>query len=240
MTPVETASSEASSREEKANAAPARVEAWLIIRDCWRTVRPHLVFWPLCVLPLPILAVLLADRMQWSWLLDKGAQEAVAVPLIAAAAAAWTIRAGRTRDRLAILLACQAWIFTWREMHLLGSHEGVYVLSTLVLAWALLWAWRYREWLRRPETDWIRLSLVVLTVCGYALALLIQRRWFRFAPGEAELHISLEECTENMAHLSFLVAACSGTRKKRKRTADPGPPVRLPRASDHEQSDPGR
>jgi len=199
-------------------AATVYAEVVSVMRDLLATARSKVTFWPLFILPLPVLFIFLADRLGWSWALSKYFYEVAAVPLIAAAALAWTVRAWGTKDKLAVLLACQAWVFTLRELHFAGTHKGVYIATALILIWAGWWAWGCRETLRNPQVDWLMISLVILTVCAYAESILIQRRWFRFVPREADLHIYLEECGENIAHLCFLVAALTRRKKTQEST----------------------
>ena len=177
-----------------------------LARNALRNAKRHLDWHPQLIVPLPVFAVIAAHALALDALIVKATQERLAIPLILGATTVWALRAWRGRERLCVLVACQAAVFACREFHFTGTHRGVYVATGVVAVWGLVWAWQYQEHVERGLTDWRALSWLLASVTSYALALLIQRRAFRFVPGESALHVSLEECTENAAHALLLLS----------------------------------
>jgi hypothetical protein len=175
--------------------------------------------WPILLALLPVLLVLAGAVWHWSTISAPGCKafyEPMAVPLTAAAAAAWLTRAQSLGSRLALVVAVQAAAFCCREIHFVGSTKGVYVVTAVVVVWALAWAWRRRDLLKPENVDWRQVSFLVAAVGTYVLAIVIQKRVFRPIPGEGAVHIALEEATENMAHLLLLLAALIGRRRRKR------------------------
>jgi hypothetical protein len=169
--------------------------------------------WPCLLSLVPVALVIAGYNMGWEWIgggSSKYTYEVVAVPLTALAAALFAVRAVVTRHRLFVLLAVQAAVFCCREIHFTGTHKGVYVATAVVAAWALIWAMKYREGLRPENVDWRQASFLVAAVVTYALAIVIQKRVFKFVPGEPGVHVPLEEATESMAHLLLVLSAVIG------------------------------
>ena len=69
---------------------------------------------------------------------------------------------------------------------------------------------------RAVRADWRHTSWVLAVFVAYAVCLLVQRRAFRWwGPWEQHIHRSLEECTEDVAHAMFVVAALTAYWKKK-------------------------
>lgn len=173
--------------------------------------------WPILLALLPVLLVIAGDLWGWAAISAPGCKatyELIAVPLTAAAAAAWLSRACALGSRLALIVAAQAAVFCCREIHFTGTHRGVYVATAVVVVWALTWAWRRRDLLKPENVDWRQVSFLVAAVGTYVLAIVIQKRVFKVIPGERDLHIALEEATETMAHILLVLAALVGRRRR--------------------------
>jgi hypothetical protein len=130
------------------------------------------------------------------------------------AAAAWLGRAARQHSRFLLLIALQALVFLMREIHFRGTSDGVYIATAVIGLVVLRLAWQ-TDWTEElPRVDWLMVSALTVTVASYALALLVQRRVFKFIPGERGMHVALEEVLETGAHAWFLASAFFGWRKR--------------------------
>ena len=162
--------------------------------------------WPwlfLCLIPVGL--VVLADAAGLDYLIGKPLQETISVPLMAVVTLVWAVRARRERSVFFALLAAQALVFTMREIHFRGTSDGVYIGTAIIGLVSLRLAWR-TDWEQvLPKIDWRLITALAVTAATYAVALLIQRRVFKGVPGEARLHVPLEEVFETFAHLWFLI-----------------------------------
>jgi hypothetical protein len=123
--------------------------------------------------------------------------------LVAIAAGIYIFKAYRTRSPLLVLLAALSIALTCREMHFAGTSKGIYIALGVLALWTVLW----RKRLHRPLRNWRHTSWLIATCWAYVLSQLIARRAFRFVPGEHEIHRSLEEVAETIAHLMLIWTA---------------------------------
>lgn len=130
--------------------------------------------------------------------------------MVAIVAGVYILRSVWTRNRLYIILAGLAAIFTMREFHFEWMDKGVYFLLAALGMWALLW----RKSLVYPLAEKQHTSWLVATCFAYVLSQLIARRAFRCVPGEHEIHRSLEECAETAAHMMFIATSLVGSWRK--------------------------
>ena len=134
--------------------------------------------------------------------------------LVGLVAVIYAVRALITRSRLCILLAALAAAFTIRENqdlpYMSWAHEGIYVMVAIIGVWAAVWA----KSLAKPLRDWQHTSWVVATFWAYLVAMLIGRRAFKGIPGEHEIHRSLEESAETVAHMMFLATSLVGSWRR--------------------------
>lgn len=97
--------------------------------------------------------------------------------------------------------------FLCREIHFTGTDVGVVVVALT----AGLYAWWWRDDILDELAGKNQLKAAIFCMCwSYLITLLIQRRVFKSSriallPYEAHIHINLEEITENIAHLAFLL-----------------------------------
>ena len=172
---------------------PSRLLAWA--SPPWR-------LWPALVPLLTAPAVYLLEATGLGRLSGRGVQEAAALVLMSAAVFVYGLRYALGRDRLHLVLLALSIAFLCREIHFTGTHHGVYVALALIAVWCLLWRRSLLDGLGRNER---RARWVVLMMWAYALAMLIQKRAFRFLPHEGDLHVQMEEVAENIAHLFLII-----------------------------------
>ena len=158
---------------------------------------------PLLAPPLGMLLVYAAHAAEWELLLRKSFHETLALVItpLAVAAAGW--RWFRRRGKLDLVFTVFCLVVMLREIHFAGTSKGVYVALAGIVVWCALW--------RRPlkAEFWGRLKgrWIVIAAWGYLVAVLVQRRAFKFLPLEHTLKGPIEELLETIAHLLLLVAA---------------------------------
>ncbi len=153
-----------------------------------------------------VLISLVGKDIMYRDLISKPWNEVAAVVLMAITSFIFLVRViVYSFDVDKILLALSS-AFLCREIHFVGTHSGVYVAVSLILIWCVVWNKR----LLAEFASSTALRLVTFgTAFTYALAIFIQRRALKsIVPDsmralEKKLHISLEEVTENTAHLFF-------------------------------------
>jgi len=176
-----------------AEVPPARAAASGAAR-LWR-------WWPVLVPPLAVPAVYAAHALGWDHLIAKAPQEIAALVLMPVAAIVFAVRWAAGRRPLHLVLAALSIAFLCREIHFPGTEKGVYVAVGLIGVWAFLWRRRLLgSLLGRPAGRWL-----IVVMWSYFLALLVQRRAFRFLPDEQALHVQFEELLENVSHLLLVV-----------------------------------
>ena len=104
------------------------------------------------------------------------------------------------------ILAVMSTNFLCRELHFVGTDNGVVIIAGLVLIWILLS--KNRIWSSIEQAKLFQISLAG-TAFTYFFSILIARRVFSvnnlaLLPNEANVHVALEEVLENIAHL-FLI-----------------------------------
>jgi hypothetical protein len=208
------------------------------LRAWWRQIRSPASI----LLALPAAAgialVYLAAGAGWRGLIAKPLHEALAIALLGVAVGIFFIRAWRHRLKLDYLLLITAVNFLCREIHFEGTDNAVVVVAVIVAVLCAIWREQVFETLGKAPLVRLALTGAFLT---YLLGQLIQRRVFSagripLLPDEALLHVPLEEISENIAHLYFILIgiACfvelrpGGKRKKTNHpphTEDSGQPL---------------
>lgn len=161
----------------------------------------------------PVVLVLLADATGMDWFNGKSLHENIAVPILVVAVIAWLLRTRQEYSTYFALITFQVFVFMLREIHFEGAGTIVNVGSAITVVLVLRLAWRTDWNVQLPKIDWRQVSALTATVATYAVAILIQRRVFRGVPGEARLHVALEEVSENFAHLWFLASCFIGWKR---------------------------
>ncbi len=168
-----------------------------------RTIRAIAAWWPLVLPPVVIAAVWLAHAAGARAALAKPVHEVIALMLLSAAVGAALKGLLVRRDRVSVLLVVLCVAFLCREIHFAGTDTGFYVAVALIAAWAALW----RKDLLAALIGQARGRWLVITAWAYFLSLLVQRRALRLLPGEEQVHVQLEEVSENLAHLLLTILA---------------------------------
>ena len=162
-------------------------------------------WWPVLLGPAAVLLTYVAYWSDWDWFLSKQLHETMALALLAAATAAYLSAAWRGRSPVHVIMVVLAAAFLCREIHFVGTSNGVYV-ALVVLA---IWSWHWRKRLI-PATAVGRLRpWLFASACTYLLAQLVARRVFRGMPLEETLQNPgwLEEAVETTAHVVLLITA---------------------------------
>ena len=105
------------------------------------------------------------------------------------------------------ILLTMAVNFLCREIHFVGTDNGVVIVAAIVLVW--IFYWKDRIWANIEKAKAVQIALVG-TVFTYFLSIVIARRVFSveylgLLPNEANVHVALEEILENIAHLYLIV-----------------------------------
>ncbi|MCY2931239.1 MAG: hypothetical protein NTV86_17475 [Planctomycetota bacterium] len=90
-----------------------------------------------------------------------------------------------------------------------GARGGVPTLHVHVECWLS------KSVGRAMRADWRHTSWFLATFAAYAVALIVQRRTVKWGPSEQEMHRSLEEWTETVAHAMFVVSSLVAWRLKK-------------------------
>lgn len=168
-------------------------------------------YWPVLVAPVfAVLAAFIGPRFEGFDMIHVRL-ESFAPLLPAAAALAYAARLVVTRQRLQLLLMCLAIAFTLREIHWRWTHSGVYVMAGAIAVWAGLW-WRHL-WPRLRQ-DRVQGVWILAAAMAYFVSLLISRRAFRGIAGEQEIHLTMEELTETVAHCMLIFSGLVGNWRR--------------------------
>jgi hypothetical protein len=182
-----------------------------------------------CFVPaiLGIIFVYWADNYS-SNLILKEYHEVLAICLMSIAVILFLVRSLLYRLEFDYILLAIAVNFLCREIHFIGTDNGVVIVGAIVLVW--IFYWKARIWRNIENARLVQLA-VVGTVFTYFLAILVQRRVFSIdhlalLPNEAILHGPLEEVLENIAHLYLVFIGifaffCIPSKEPEKRDQTP-------------------
>lgn len=132
--------------------------------------------------------------------------EFIAIILMSLTFLVFLLRVVLYKLKLDIVLLLLSFGFLCREIHFIGTDEGVVVVA--VFAGIVAWFWR--DDILESLADKKQLKAMIFCMCwSYLVALLIQKRVFKphrlpFLPSENLVSVSLEEITENVAHMAFM------------------------------------
>jgi hypothetical protein len=162
--------------------------------------------WCFCPAILGIFFVYWADANGYQALIMKAYHEHIAIGLMSVATVLFVMRAFCSRMEVDFILAVMSVNFFCREIHFVGTDNGVVIVAAFVLIWVLIR--KNRIWASIEQAKLFQISLAG-TAFTYLLSILIARRVFSInhlalLPNEANVHIALEEVLENIAHL-FLI-----------------------------------
>ncbi len=149
--------------------------------------------------------IYIGENQGWSFLKKKEYHEALAIGLMSMVVIATSTSLLLKRKYVDIMFFAVSAAFLCREIHFYGTHKGVYIAVLAVAVWAFF---KQKEIFKEFNQNIILKRVWTGTMLAYFITLLIQRRAFRhILPAESDLHIYLEEITENIAHLFFYFTA---------------------------------
>lgn len=137
----------------------------------------------------------------------KGVSEVIAIWLMSLVVFIFLLRSVIYKLPTDIVLLIVGIAFLCREIHFAGTDTGVYVV--VAIGGVLAWIWRDNILEELAGKKQLKAGLFCM-FWSYLVTLLIQRRVFRehrigILPNEQTIHITLEEVTEDIAHLMFLL-----------------------------------
>lgn len=142
--------------------------------------------------------------------------------MLAAVALVYGVRFLAQREALFLLLAALATAMALREGRdapgMKFMTQGIYVAAALIFAWGVVWRKRLLPALLRDRRHTLWLTA---TFFGYFLSVLAARRVFRFVPGEQDMHCSVEESAEVVAHLMFIATCLLASSRKKADSSTP-------------------
>jgi hypothetical protein len=162
-------------------------------------------WWPLLLGPLAMVLVYVAEMTGHQWFVGRGTNENIALVLLSVSVVGFLVQAIIYRSEFLCFMLALCGAFFCREWHFPGTSKGIYVCLAVLGFWAFKRSEKFKVFM-----DNKRLSIWIWSTFGtYLLSQLIARRVFRdlYLPLEEELHISLEESVETMAHL-MMIATC--------------------------------
>ena len=140
------------------------------------------------------------------------ALEAVAPWILAAALSVYWFKAIFTRNLTYVILGVVAACLLLRELHWDPMiKKAIFPLLGICLLWAIIW----RNVIDRPMGNWSHTVFFAAALGTYAFGQLVEKRIFRFIPGEDSLHSQIEEGIEVTGHLLIFLAAVFGSWRRR-------------------------
>ena len=139
----------------------------------------------------------------------KNRLELTAVPVLSLTVALLIIAVLRAKKRIDIVFLGVSIAFLCREIHFAGTSTGVYIAVGIVAGLAFFWRDTILDELQNEN---FHKATIFALIWSYFVSLVIQRRAFSakhldILPDEQSVHIGLEEMTEDMAHIIFLLLA---------------------------------
>jgi hypothetical protein len=140
------------------------------------------------------------------YLIAKQPHEILAICLMGIAVILFLARSLLYRLEIDYILLTMAVNFLCREIHFVGTDNGVVIVAAIVLVWII-----YRKdriWADIENARAVQIALAG-TIFTYSLSIIISRRVFSVEylgglPIEADVHVALEEVLENIAHLYLI------------------------------------
>ena len=199
--------------------------------SCLKVVINPKSYWIFIPIVLAIASVYVAHAMDAKWYLVKNGHESLALVLMGMVIVAMIASSVRFKTVFVYFILVLAVNFFIRELDettitlpgigsfVIRSKKYIYVALAVMAAWAV---WKEEKIIAFLNRYSLVKTMTIGVFITYFVALLISRRVFkriRILPNESELHIALEEVSENFAHLFFLTLAvtilCYSFSKKR-------------------------
>ena len=141
-------------------------------------------------------------------IIQKSNNEVFAIVIMGATSLISLYTLSRNKTKLARVLSIVAVAFLCREIHFKGTTTGVYVVVFPVILYCF---WKFNEIIEELRLYPKLWTILPATGVSYFFSILVQRRAFKHLLPESyryleqRIHISLEEVSENVAHLCFLI-----------------------------------
>lgn len=165
-------------------------------------------FWPVLAGPAAVVLVVLASFFYKGFdTLDERLDRAAPWVLLLAAVMYW-VRCIVTRNMLYTILTVVVGTLLLRELH---WSPTIKVAAYPILVVCGVWMLVCRDLLAEPFRDRRHTVWLIATLATYVLAQLIDRRVFKFVPGEDGIHSKIEEAVELAGHLTLLVSSLVGS-----------------------------
>ncbi len=178
------------------------------LRDVSGTPAQWRHFWPLLVGPTAVVLAVLASFFYKGFATLDTPLDQIAPWVLLVATGMYWIRAIVTRNFLYTILTVVAGTLLLRELH---WSPTIKIAAYPILVVCGVWMLVCRDLLAEPFRDRRHTIWLIAVVATYVLAQLIERRVFKFIPGEGDIHSKIEESVELAGHLALVVASLVGS-----------------------------
>jgi hypothetical protein len=157
--------------------------------------------------PVTLVAVIVAKAFYSGFdRLDEHLEDIAPWALLVPTAIYW-IRCIATRNPLYVILTVVVGTLLLRELH---WDPAIKIAAYPILVGCGVWILAWRDvlkvtWQDRRHTVWL-----IATLATYILAQLLERRVFKFVPGEDAIHSKIEESIEVAGHVALAIASLVG------------------------------
>ena len=145
--------------------------------------------------------------------------EKIGPVILALAVAVYWGKAIFTRNLSYVVIGTLVGMLLLRELHWrpesdadISIKDAIFPLLGICFVWMLLW----RDIIDKPSENWRHTIFFVGALACYALGQLVEKRVFRFVPGEQQFHTPMEEVIECISHCLLLTAAVLGSWRRRR------------------------
>ena len=142
--------------------------------------------------------------------------EFIAPWILTVTCAFYWVKAIYTRNLTYVIIFSITVALLLRELH--WDHTIKIVIFPL-LGICFLWMIIWKDLVDPPLKNWSHTIFFISALATYGLGQFIEKRLFRFVPGEDIIHTNLEEVVECAGHMLFLMAAIFGSWKRRVLTS---------------------
>lgn len=165
-------------------------------------------FWPLFMGPTAVVLVVLASFFYKGFATLDTPLDRIAPWVLLVAAGMYWVRAIVTRNFLYTILTIVAGTLLLRELHWSPTMK---IAAYPILGVCGVWMLVCRDLLAEPFRDRRHTIWLIAVAATYVLSQLVERRVFKFIPGEGNIHSKIEESIELAGHLALVVASLVGS-----------------------------
>lgn len=149
------------------------------------------------------------DAWMQQWIV---ALETVGPWILTGVVGVYWFKAVYTRNLTYVVLMVLTGCLLLRELHWSPTIKtAIYPLLGICFVWMFLW----RDIIDKPSANPWHTIFFFSAIATYALSQAVEKRLFRFLPGERAYHSQAEEAVEVAGHLLLLLAAILGTWRRR-------------------------